>query len=498
MTVIRRLRRAQFRGKETPVKKYSYISKSGLLILTAISIALISQSNSLAQNGGYRGYQVACYQGQALNTTYNQKSDVELSIQSIDRNGNVKAKFGVKGNGPLIGQGHLLTGNIDGGGTLRLNGPLDAWQIAIVGHVNGDTIEAEYHLTGLDKQDGRFTVRITDDGNCETAAQDNNQTVTESDNSQGCRRFEGRITNTTYNATGKAVIEIKSADRNGNLTAHFTASDGLSGDGDLTGRVDGSGRLRLSGPLSGWTMQIDGQLNGRTMTARYTLTGGTPQDGNFSLSCVENGNSNAGPSTSYNQPNYQEDSPSNRPSPGYNQSNSPNNNGAPHSNRSRPSSNSGNPGSNQLGPANNSSPSMNRKVDRNPPPDDNPAAAQNGVSRGESINGAWKGTYYCPQGLTNLVLSLFTKDGTNVDGIFTFLLGDGASMSVLGSYKMKGTYDGRSGSVEMKGVDWDQKPAGYYLVNLSGKVTQPGRRMSGNVTGLAGCTTFQLEKIRFQ
>lgn len=482
------------------MKKQPNFSKTVLLLLTAISVAFISQVNAFAQNGSYRGYQVACYLGQALNTTYNQKSDVELSILSIDRNGNVKAKFGVRGNGPLVGQGQTLTGNIDGGGTLRLNGPLDAWQIAIIGNVVGDTINAEYHLTGLDKQDGRFTVRITDAGNCETATRENKQTETESDNSLGCRRFEGRITNTTYNATGKAVIEIKSADRNGKLTAHFTASEGLTGDGEMTGRVDESGRLRLSGNVSGWTMQLDGQLNGRTLSGKYTLTGSTPQGGNFNISCVENGDFNPGQTPANKQPgDNRDDSPGNSSSPSYNQSNSPNNNNAQRSNRSRPSGNNDYPGANQSGPPNNNYPSTNRKVDRNPPPDDYPSPqAQNGVGNGDSINGAWKGTYSCPQGLTNLVLSLLTRDGTNVDGIFTFLLGDGASMSVLGSYKMKGTYDSRSGSVEMKGVDWDQKPAGYYLVNLSGRVTQPGRRMSGNVTGLAGCTTFQLEKIRFQ
>ncbi|HUQ33811.1 MAG TPA: hypothetical protein VM095_16945, partial [Pyrinomonadaceae bacterium] len=112
------------------------------------------------------------------------------------------------------------------------------------------------------------------------------------------------------------------------------------------------------------------------------------------------------------------------------------------------------------------------------------------------INGAWKGTYTCQQGLTNLVLSLSAKSETDVEGIFTFLFGDGPGTVLLGSYKVKGTYDSGNGRIELKGVDWDDKPAGWILVDLSGTVTIPRRRMAGNVIG-PNCTTFQLEKIKF-
>lgn len=112
------------------------------------------------------------------------------------------------------------------------------------------------------------------------------------------------------------------------------------------------------------------------------------------------------------------------------------------------------------------------------------------------INGAWKGTYTCQQGLTNLVLSLSAKSETDVEGIFTFLFGDGPGPVLLGSYKVKGTYDSGNGRIELKGVDWDDKPSGYVLVDLSGTVTTPRRRMAGNVIG-PNCTTFQLEKIKF-
>ncbi len=148
-----------------------------------------------------------------------------------------------------------------------------------------------------------------------------------------------------------------------------------------------------------------------------------------------------------------------------------------------------------------------RKKKGNPPVIEAPKIDQNDDQQmprllgkpgdGAQINGAWKGTYTCAQGLTNLVLSLYTQDGTNVDGIFTFLLGDGAKMTVLGSFKMKGTYDGTKGWIDLKGVDWDQKPAGYLIGDLSGSVTQTGLGISGNVTKPTGCTTFKVERITF-
>lgn len=116
---------------------------------------------------------------------------------------------------------------------------------------------------------------------------------------------------------------------------------------------------------------------------------------------------------------------------------------------------------------------------------------------GAKINGSWKGTYTCVQGLTNLVLSLYSQDGNNVEGIFTFHLGDGENMTFLGSFKMTGTYDQKTGSLYLKGVDWNQKPADYLIADLSGTVSQSGLSISGNVTKPTGCGMFKVERIKF-
>lgn len=250
-------------------------------------------------------------------------------------------------------------------------------------------------------------------------------------------RYEGEALNTTYNSKGTVVFEIRSIDQAGNVSAYFVASNGLVGEGGLTGKIDSEGILRLSGNISGWKMSVAARISNNIINANYRLSdSSSTQDGNFSVllkSQFNNGNFGSSGTTS-------------------------------------PPSNSNNGG---------------------------PAHQTIQGNSAADINGAWKGTYTCAQGLTNLILSLYSKDGANVKGIFTFLLGDGASMSVLGSFRMNGTYDSRSGRLEMNGAEWDEKPSEYQLVNLSGNVNA-GRSISGRVSGAPNCTTFQIEKISFK
>ncbi len=104
--------------------------------------------------------------------------------------------------------------------------------------------------------------------------------------------YKGEAFNTTSNGNGKAVLEIKTIDTaTGRVTARFAASDGLYGDADLTGKIDESGAMKLSGTLSGLAMTVVARVNGSTIKANYRLTGGyAPQDGSFS---VTNGNDDA-------------------------------------------------------------------------------------------------------------------------------------------------------------------------------------------------------------
>jgi len=92
-------------------------------------------------------------------------------------------------------------------------------------------------------------------------------------------RYEGRATNTTANAKGKAVFEIKTIDRtSGAVTAIFEASQGLVGNGTLRGSIDASGLMELSGPFSsGGALHILARINGNVIRAKYRLGNRTLQ-----------------------------------------------------------------------------------------------------------------------------------------------------------------------------------------------------------------------------
>ncbi len=98
-------------------------------------------------------------------------------------------------------------------------------------------------------------------------------------------RYEGTALNTTFNLKGKVVFEISQIEQpSGQVSAHFIASNGLTGEGWLTGRIDENGRMTLSGNILDWKMSVQARLSGdATITATYTLQGSPNQQGEFSV-----------------------------------------------------------------------------------------------------------------------------------------------------------------------------------------------------------------------
>ena len=96
-------------------------------------------------------------------------------------------------------------------------------------------------------------------------------------------RYEGQAQNATRNQTGKVVVEIQSIDAaTGAVVAHFTATDGLTGSGDLTGKIDATGVLRLAGGIGDWRIALAGKVKADEIKANYKLTGaGAAQTGSF-------------------------------------------------------------------------------------------------------------------------------------------------------------------------------------------------------------------------
>ena len=95
-------------------------------------------------------------------------------------------------------------------------------------------------------------------------------------------RYEGTAFNTTANQGGRAVLEITAASA-GKVQARFAASDGLSGEGWLSGTLAG-GTLTLSGPLAGWRMSLTASARpGGALAGTYVLEGEGKQEGRIEV-----------------------------------------------------------------------------------------------------------------------------------------------------------------------------------------------------------------------
>lgn len=111
------------------------------------------------------------------------------------------------------------------------------------------------------------------------------------------------------------------------------------------------------------------------------------------------------------------------------------------------------------------------------------------------LNGDWKGTYTCSQGLTGLTLSLAGDKSGNVEAIFSFYEVPQNPGVPSGSFKMRGIYGTpRSLVLSANESDWIENP-GYVTVDLNGAVSANLTTYSGDVSGPGGsCTTFSLTK----
>jgi hypothetical protein len=100
--------------------------------------------------------------------------------------------------------------------------------------------------------------------------------------------YQGRAFNTTANASGKVAFELFDIDqKRGRVRAYFAATDGLTGEAWLTGKITNAGELDLVGDLAGFKMEIRGRVEGNgSIKADYTLAGTNSQRGNFEISFV--------------------------------------------------------------------------------------------------------------------------------------------------------------------------------------------------------------------
>lgn len=106
----------------------------------------------------------------------------------------------------------------------------------------------------------------------------------------------------------------------------------------------------------------------------------------------------------------------------------------------------------------------------------------------------WDGSYTCPQGLTQLTLSISRNPATNhLSALFSFVAPGNApnTQGPSGCFTMVGEYDPESRSVSLRGDEWLCRPPLYFVVDLKGTYEPERLGLAGDVT-TEGCTTFDL------
>jgi hypothetical protein len=110
--------------------------------------------------------------------------------------------------------------------------------------------------------------------------------------------------------------------------------------------------------------------------------------------------------------------------------------------------------------------------------------------------GTWKGTYFCSQGETGLTLEL-NKYGNNSKtefyGTFEFYPNSSSSNARYGKYSVKGKII--EGKIVITPNEWIIRPENYYMVGLTGVLSQQNLRFTGAITSPSNaCGEFDVRK----
>lgn len=115
------------------------------------------------------------------------------------------------------------------------------------------------------------------------------------------------------------------------------------------------------------------------------------------------------------------------------------------------------------------------------------------------VLGTWSGSYTCNQGLTALVLEVYSIDNSSeIRAVFSFSAHPSNPDIPSGRFNMAGSYSQQDNTIDLKGKDWIERPQGYETVDLSGafRTINSDQIIQGRVTAnTPGCSTFELKKI---
>lgn len=100
----------------------------------------------------------------------------------------------------------------------------------------------------------------------------------------------------------------------------------------------------------------------------------------------------------------------------------------------------------------------------------------------------WTGDYDCPQGTTDMKLTITGVRGRQVEGIFAF---HHVPSGAAGSYFTRGTYDQATRTIVFKPGDWIERPPNYETVPIRGDVARDGSLFAGRIDH-PRCGAFRL------
>lgn len=102
------------------------------------------------------------------------------------------------------------------------------------------------------------------------------------------------------------------------------------------------------------------------------------------------------------------------------------------------------------------------------------------------MKGTWKGTYTARQGQTQaeIVVDEVSDDGS-MSGVFAFSATPENPNVEDGSYSFVGTYDTVSGKVSFIGKEWIDRPSGYSMMRVYGRVELTKKKIVSTIYNLS-------------
>jgi len=109
----------------------------------------------------------------------------------------------------------------------------------------------------------------------------------------------------------------------------------------------------------------------------------------------------------------------------------------------------------------------------------------------KAFSGRWIGTYICGQGITGLTLNIATTS-SKMKALFNFYPIPQNHNSKSGSYTLTGQFF-TDGSFRLKPNRWINRPSGYIMVGMEGKINLERNELVGVIT-YGNCSNFRLQK----